>query len=114
MWVPTLLSLSPPGGVPTGVVFSAMMTSITIGGILFTPLNDMSSKISKDYSMELSASIIYGLASVSMAVPAICFLRNDVDCLAPILASFMVVEVCIGMFMPAAGMLLNIRLCSYF
>ena len=103
MWVPTLLSLSPPGGVPTGVVFSAMMTSITIGGIMFTPLNDLCAKASKEFSMELSASLIYGLASISMAVPAICLLQEDIDCLTPILVSFMIVEVCVGMFMPAAG-----------
>ena len=103
MWVPTLLSLSPPGGVPTGCVFSAMMTAITIGGILFTPFHEQISKISAKYSMELSATFIYTLASISMAVPAYCLLRDDVDSLYAILTCFMVVEVCVGMFNPAAG-----------
>jgi len=105
IWVPTLLSLSPPGGVPTGCVFSAMMTAITIGGILFTPFHEQISKISPKYSMELSATLIYTLASISMAVPAYCLLRDDVDSLPAILTCFMAVEVCIGMFSPAAGTL---------
>jgi len=105
MWVPTLLSLEPPGGLPTGCVFSAMMTAITMGGILFSPLHSFLSKFTKSSSMELSATFIYAIASASMAVPALCLLQNDYDCLMPILASFMVVETCVGMFMPAAGTL---------
>ena len=55
--------------------------------------------------MELSATFIYAVASASMAVPALCLLQDRYDCLMPILASFMVVEACVGMFMPAAGTL---------
>ena len=33
MWVPTMLSMDPPGGLPTGCVFSAMMMAITIATI---------------------------------------------------------------------------------
>lgn len=105
MWVPTLYSLEPPGGVPTGVVFSAMMISITIGGILFTPFHNFCSTLTKASSMELSAALSYVIGSVSMIVPAICIFRGDIDCLIPVLSSFMVVEACVGLFMPAAGSL---------
>ncbi|KAG7336685.1 sugar transporter [Nitzschia inconspicua] len=63
MWVPTMLSMNPPGGLPTGCVFSAMMMAITIGG-----------NISRG-TFEL------------------------------VIVSFLVVECCVGLFMPVAGTL---------
>merc|ERR1712160_146318 len=54
MWVPTLLSLDPPGGVPTGCVFSAFMIAITIGGILFPIFSSFVLKfVSKSKSSKL-------------------------------------------------------------
>lgn len=37
MWVPTLLAVNPypSEGLPTGLVFSAFMLSMTLGGMLF-------------------------------------------------------------------------------
>jgi len=112
MWVPTLLSLNPPGGVPTGCVFSALMMAITIGGLLFPLLQSLVTKIvgSKDSSSEVCASLVYLLASISMSVPVLCLSMTMTDPTAPycqdmILVSFLVVELCVGLFMPVAGTL---------
>lgn len=109
MWVPTLLAMDPPGGVPTGCVFSSMMMAITIGGILFQPLETLVTKflVPASKASELSASIIYALAAASMAVPAYCMygVSHSGHCFENILVSFMVVEMCVGLFMPVAGTL---------
>mmetsp|Transcript_11405 Transcript_11405/g.33608 ORF Transcript_11405/g.33608 Transcript_11405/m.33608 type:complete len:459 (-) Transcript_11405:282-1658(-) len=109
MWVPTLLSMDPPGGVPTGCVFSSLMMAITIGGILFRPFETLVTKflVPASKASEVSASIIYGLAAISMAVPAYCMygVSHSSHCFENILASFMVVEMCVGLFMPVAGTL---------
>lgn len=108
MWVPTLLSQDPPGGVPTGCVFSALMMAITIGGVLFPPLHSAVTFVSsKNVASELSASLIYFVAAASMAVPPACMtglLKHD-DCFTIIVASFLVMECCVGLFMPVAGTL---------
>ena len=109
MWVPTLLSMEPEGGVPTGAIFSALMMAVTIGGLLFQPLESFISKyfISEANASELSASLIYVLAAASMAVPAYCLSNasSTGHCFENILASFMVIEMCVGLFMPVAGTL---------
>jgi hypothetical protein len=108
MWVPTLLSQDPSGGVPTGCVFSALMMAITMGGVLFPPLHSfITSLSSKAVASEVSASVIYLIAGVSMAVPAACLsgvLDGD-DCFTRIIISFCVMELCVGLFMPVAGTL---------
>eukprot|EP00565_Helicotheca_tamesis_P009180 CAMPEP_0185729922 /NCGR_PEP_ID=MMETSP1171-20130828/7757_1 /TAXON_ID=374046 /ORGANISM="Helicotheca tamensis, Strain CCMP826" /LENGTH=491 /DNA_ID=CAMNT_0028398865 /DNA_START=29 /DNA_END=1504 /DNA_ORIENTATION=+ len=109
MWVPTLLSMDPPGGVPTGCVFSALMMAITMGGLFFQPLESFLTKfvISKANASEFSASLIYTLASASMAIPAYCLssASSSEHCFERILISFAVVEMCVGLFMPVAGTL---------
>lgn len=107
MWVPTLLSMDPPGGVPTGCVFSAMMMAITIGGMLYPPLQALLSSrvVSHDSAPELCASLVYFMAAISMAVPAVCVAGGSNRNFGSILASFMVVECCVGLFMPVAGTL---------
>ena len=107
MWVPTLLSQNPPGGVPTGCVFSALMMAITIGGIAFNPFHAMiSSLTSKAVGSEISASLIYLLASISMAVPALCLSGYlDGNCFNKFIIAFLVMEMCVGLFMPVAGTL---------
>jgi hypothetical protein len=63
---------------------------------------------SKESANEASASLTYLLASISMAIPAICLsseLNKAGGCLARVVASFMVVEFCVGLFMPVAGTL---------
>eukprot|EP00970_Alexandrium_tamarense_P005622 scaffold931_cov200-Alexandrium_tamarense.AAC.10 len=108
MWVPTLLSMEPPGGVPTGCVFSALMMAITIGGIVFQPLeNFFATKItSKSRAPELSATFAYVMASMSMSVPAICLCCAPAStCFEKILISFVVIEFCVGLSSPIAGTL---------
>jgi MFS transporter, MFS domain-containing protein family, molybdate-anion transporter len=107
MWVPTLLSQNPPGGVPTGCVFSSLMIAITMGGVVFTPLHAFITYLtSKSIGSEVTASLIYFVASISMAIPATClsgFL--DGDCFRNIIVAFLVMEFCVGLFMPVAGTL---------
>jgi hypothetical protein len=110
MWVPTLLSLKPPGGVPTGCVFSALMMAITIGGIVYPALQAFVTHyvVKKESASELCASIIYLLAALSMSMPVMCVSTlgtSGPHCQELILGSFLVVEFCVGLFMPVAGTL---------
>ena len=110
MWVPTLLSLSPPGGVPTGCVFSSLMMSITMGGLCYPALQGIIRRTlaSKESSSELCASIVYFLAAASMGVPVLCLsslFSGTAQCTDLVLVSFLVVEFCVGLFMPVAGTL---------
>ncbi|KAL9191345.1 hypothetical protein ACHAXT_001051 [Thalassiosira profunda] len=108
MWVPTLLSMNPPGGVPTGCVFSALMMAITIGGIAFQPMEHIvGTKIAtKAKAAEVSAVFSYIMASMSMAVPAICLCCASASvCFDRVLVSFIVIEFCVGLSSPIAGML---------
>lgn len=109
MWVPTLLSMDPPGGLPTGCVFSALMIAITIGGLAFQPYESFfSNRLGlKSGGTELSAASVYVLAGASMAVPAMCLASGtgSTFCFEIVLASFVVTEFCVGLFMPFAGTL---------
>lgn len=109
MWVPTLLSMEPEGGVPTGCVFSSLMIAVTVGGLLFRPLESfVTNYLASDSNVsEISASLVYVLASASMAVPAFCLSNasSSGNCFVNILISFVVVEMCVGLFMPVAGTL---------
>jgi len=110
MWVPTLLSLSPPGGVPTGCVFSSLMMSITMGGLCYPVLQGFINSLmgSKKNSSEVCASIVYLLAAASMGVPVLCLsalFSGTAQCTDLVLISFLVVEFCVGLFMPVAGTL---------
>ena len=109
MWVPTLLPLNPPGGLPTGCVFAAMMMAITIGGMVYPPLQSLMSKFSPSgKAPELCATFVYLVAAASTAVPA--FLLSQGDSMAAggftlVIAAFMVTEATVGLFMPVAGTL---------
>ena len=112
MWVPTLLSMEPPGGVPTGCVFSSMMMAITIGGSMYPPLQSFFSTyiINKKKAPELCASFVYMLAAGAMAVCSMCLSKTTSSelfsmCFGRVIVSFMVVEFCVGLFMPVAGTL---------
>jgi len=108
MWVPTLLGMNPPGGVPTGCVFAAMMMAITIGGIVFQPLEHFigAAITTKGKAAELSAVFSYIMASLSMAVPAICLCCTAADvCFERVLLSFIVIEFCVGLSSPIGGVL---------
>ena len=110
MWVPTLLSLDFAGGVPTGCVFSSLMMAITMGGLISPSLQAFITTIltTEAGSSELCASVIYLVAAAAMAVPVVLLgpggesfgHRQEL-----VIASFMVVEMCVGLFMPVAGTL---------
>jgi len=106
MWVPTLLSLNPPGGLPTGCVFSSLMIAITVGGVLFPPLQQLIAKLFPSFNVsELAGALIYLIASISMIIPSICVSSLGSLCFQRILLSFVLVEMCVGLFMPIAGTL---------
>jgi MFS family permease len=112
MWVPTLLSMDPPGGVPTGCVFSSLMIAITMGGLFFPVMHNFVSKSLtnskiEEKSYEVTAVITYALASISMAVPALCLAGVSTAniCFEKALISFVIVEFSVGLFNPVAGTL---------
>ena len=100
--------MDPPGGVPTGAVFSALMMAITIGGVCFQPVEGFfGTRItSKSKAPEISAVFAYVMASMSMAVPALCLCCTPAGvCFEKVLASFLLIEFCVGLSSPIAGML---------
>jgi MFS family permease len=109
MWVPTLLSMNPPGGLPTGCVFAAMMMAITIGGMVYPPLQSTMSKFSpKGKAPELCATFVYLVAAASTAVPALLLSQGGSMAAGGftfVIAAFMVTEATVGLFMPVAGTL---------
>lgn len=107
MWVPTLLSMDPPGGLPTGCVFSSLMIAITIGGLLFPFLQNFVSKYiaSESNATEISGAIIFLISSASMLSPVVCLSSRSPSCFQQILFSFVLVETCIGLFLPITGTL---------
>ncbi len=111
MWVPTLLSMDPPGGLPTGCVFSSLMIAITMGGIFFPVMHNFVTSIlptsKREKSSEVTASLIYAIASASMAVPAFCLAGASSAniCFERVLTSFVIVEFTVGLFNPVAGTL---------
>lgn len=83
--------------------------SITIGGLAFPLVQAIFDKIvSKDRSSELCASFVYFLAGASMYVPVVCLSNvspSSSHCQKLVIGSFLVVELCVGLFMPVAGTL---------
>jgi hypothetical protein len=109
MWVPTLLAMDPPGGLPTGCVFAAMMMAITIGGMIYPPIQSFVKNFAtKGKAPELCASLVYLAAFASMAIPAY-FLSQGDSMVAGgftfVIVAFMITEGCVGLFMPVAGTL---------
>jgi len=110
MWVPTLLSINPPGGLPTGCVFASMMMAITIGGMLFPPLKSFISSYfaPKGKGLELCATLVYLAAFASMSIPAYILSQDDstvAGSFTLVIVAFMITECCVGFFMPVAGTL---------
>ena len=94
------------------------MIAVTIGGILYQPIQDfVTNKLSPimHKSAEMFAALIYLLAAAATAVPVLCLGSEGkpstlassypIMCLNVIMASFLVFELCVGMFMPVAGTL---------
>ena len=85
------------------------MIAITIGGALYPPLEKSIAKYVLDEASasEMSATIIYVIASASMAIPAMCLSSNlpAESYFGSIILSFVLVEACVGLFMPVSGTL---------
>jgi hypothetical protein len=82
--------------------------AITIGGMIYRPLQSLisSTVASKKTSTEVCATMVYLAAAVSMAVPALCMSKASIGgTFELVIASFMVMELCVGLFMPVAGTL---------
>ena len=86
-------------------------------GVLFPILHDFITKfiVSEAKSSELTASFIYSLAAISMAVSSLCLSTDNISFRFEfVLASFVVMELCVGLFNPVAGKLYAlITLISY-
>jgi MFS family permease len=86
MWVPSLLAVN-SGALPTGLVFSAFMLSMTLGGMLFGLLLPVFPG-----GAEGLCVFVYATAALTMAVPIFWFDFWSV------LVSFLVLEAMLGMF----------------
>lgn len=68
MWVPSMIDLMDGGALPTGLVFSAFMLSMTAGGMLFGLLLP----IFPGGAVSLCA-LVFAVSAAAMAVPVFCF-----------------------------------------
>jgi MFS family permease len=86
MWVPSLLSAG-DGILPTGLIFSCFMISMTIGGIVFSlALSHL------PVDAEFLCVIVYTISAASMLVPVFTFQFW------PVFIAFIVLEGMLGMF----------------
>lgn len=86
MWVPSLLSAG-DGVLPTGLIFSCFMISMTIGGIVFSlALQHL------PVDAEFLCVIVYVVSAVSMLVPVLTFQFW------PVFIAFIMLECMLGMF----------------
>merc|ERR1719223_759139 len=82
-----------------------------MGGILFPITHSMVTNLApsaKIVSSEITASMIYTLASCSMAVASVTLTMDESKSASTfqiVLASFVIVEFCVGLFNPVAGTL---------
>ncbi|KAF0764180.1 hypothetical protein AaE_003109 [Aphanomyces astaci] len=90
LWVPALQSLS-PDPLPVGLVFASFMLCLAIGGKVVRGVPHS--------SLPLVLSILCGVAALCMVIPALEW------GLAWTLASFLVFEVCVGMYFPITATL---------
>lgn len=93
MWVPSMISVV-DGPLPTGLVFSSLMLSMTIGGMLFSLLLPIFPGGAEGLSI-----IIYFVAALAMAIPIVKFSFHW------IFPSFIVLEGLVGMFNSCGGIL---------
>lgn len=86
MWVPSMLLVT-PGSLPTGLVFSAFMLSMTLGGMLFGLILPFFPGDAEGLCI-----FIYAVSAGAMLVPAFAFDFWSV------FISFLVLEAMVGMF----------------
>ena len=86
MWVPSLLSAG-DGVLPTGLIFSCFMISMTIGGIVF-------SLVLSHFTVdaEFLCVLVYVVSAFTMLIPAFTFQFW------PVFISFLLLECMLGMF----------------
>lgn len=94
MWVPALLSVNVESSLPTGLVFSAFMLSMTFGGMLFSLLLPVFPGGAEGLSV-----MVFLVAAGSMAMPIFFFDFYSM------LYSFLVLEAMVGMFNSCGGTL---------
>lgn len=94
LWVPTLQALS-PGPLHPGLIFSAFMLSMTLGGMLSSVFLTMFQQ-----NTSWLCTVVLGLAAISMAMPL--WISYDFWSL---LYSFLLLEMMVGMFNSCGGML---------
>lgn len=94
MWVPSLI-IANNGSIPTGLVFSAFMLSMTFGGMLFSLLLPIFPGEAEGLCI-----LLYLLSALSMAIPI--FVSFDFW---TILSAFLVLEAMVGMFNSCGGTL---------
>ena len=94
MWVPALLSVNIEASLPTGLVFSAFMLSMTFGGMLFSLLLPIFPGGAEGLSV-----MVFLVAAGSMALPIYYFDFYSM------LYSFLVLEAMVGMFNSCGGTL---------
>ena len=80
------------GGIPHGSVFAAFMVFASLGGALFEPLQGI-------MELEVLLQRVFCLAAASMAISA--YSDNSLFTF----ASFLIFELCVGIFWPAMGAL---------
>lgn len=93
MWVPSLL-ISSKDSLPTGLVFSAFMLAMTLGGMLFGILVPVFPGGVKGLCV-----VVYLVSALAMAVPLVCFEFWYV------FVAFLVLEAMVGMFNSCGGTL---------
>ena len=93
MWVPSLMFAN-QGSIPTGLVFSAFMLSMTFGGMIFSLLLPIF-----PYESEGLSIFIYLLSAIAMFIPIYSFQFES------ILFSFIILEAMVGMFNSCSGLL---------
>jgi len=94
MWVPTMIGALKGSPLPNGLVFASMMTCISLGGVLFSP----------SMLLAVAPAEYLGVGCFIVGAMALLIPVFTTDLLL-ILGSFLVFEVCVGIFQPCGGVL---------
>jgi hypothetical protein len=92
MWVPTMLGVLQGSPLPNGLVFSSFMCCISLGGLIFSTLNNT-------VGVELGTVFVFIAGACALIIPVF------VHTLVATLFSFIIFETCVGCFFPCAGYL---------
>lgn len=92
MWVPSMLNVLQGSPLPTGLVFSCFMCCISLGGLVFASLNSC-------IGVEYGTLLVFVTGALALVIPVV------LDGLAAVFTSFLIFEICVGVFFPCAGYL---------